>query len=183
MSQLIAIGVLLGGVVAGLLAFAPQVSEWLVRARARRLPRALAERMEEEWLAEVEALASRASQLAFAIALTLTRRHSFAIEEDVVATMWQLAFGRHRRDAELCGVRLRRLVPDPADVSLDIPDSGGAVANAGGIRRREAPPALAGSPSTDQGEGIEPVQPRPHHRRGSSLRREPGGRRACGCER
>lgn len=83
--QLIAIGVLLGGIIAGLLAFAPQLSERLVRARARRLPRALAERMEEEWLAEVEAVGNRASQLAFAIALTLTRRNSFAIEEDNLA--------------------------------------------------------------------------------------------------
>ena len=82
MSQLIVVGVLLGGLVAGLLAFAPQVSESLVRSRARRLPRALSPRMEEEWLAELDAMPSRPSQLAFAIALTLTRRHSFAMDDD-----------------------------------------------------------------------------------------------------
>ena len=82
MIQLMAIGVLLGGLVAGLLAFAPQVSESLVRSRARRLPQALSPRMEEEWLAELDAMASRPSQLAFAIALTLTRRHSFAMDDD-----------------------------------------------------------------------------------------------------
>ena len=38
--------------------------------------------MEEEWLAELDAMPSRPSQLAFAIALTLTRRHSFAMDDD-----------------------------------------------------------------------------------------------------
>jgi hypothetical protein len=82
MSQLMGVGVLLGGLVAVLLAFAPQVSGSLVRSRARRLPRTLSPRMEEEWLAELDAMLSRPSQLAFAIALTLTRRHSFSIDED-----------------------------------------------------------------------------------------------------
>jgi hypothetical protein len=82
MIQFIAVGVLLGGLLAVLLACAPQVSESLVRRRAGRLPPVLAERMEEEWLAELDALSSRPSQLAFAIALSLTRRHSFASEED-----------------------------------------------------------------------------------------------------
>ena len=81
MSHLV-IGVLLGGLVAVLLAYAPQVSRVLVRSRARRLPGALSRRMEEEWLAELDTMVSRPSQLAFAIALTLTRRHSFAVDDD-----------------------------------------------------------------------------------------------------
>jgi len=81
MSHLV-IGVLLGGLVAVLLAIAPQVSAALVRSRARRLPGALSRRMEEEWLAELDTMVSRPSQLAFAIALTLTRRHSFAVDDD-----------------------------------------------------------------------------------------------------
>ena len=76
------VGILLAAFVAALLAFAPRISESLVRSRARRLPRMLSERMGEEWLAELGALPGGPSQLAFAIALTLTRRHSFAIEED-----------------------------------------------------------------------------------------------------
>jgi uncharacterized protein involved in exopolysaccharide biosynthesis len=82
MNELINVGVLLVAIVGALLALAPRVSESLVRWRARRLPRMLAPRMQEEWLAELGALPGRPSQLAFAIALTLTRRHSFAIEED-----------------------------------------------------------------------------------------------------
>src|SRR6478609_520716 len=79
MSQLV-IGVLLGGLVAALLAFAPQLSGALVRSRARRLPPTLSSRMEEEWLAELATMSNRPSQLAFAIALTLTRRHSFSMD-------------------------------------------------------------------------------------------------------
>jgi uncharacterized protein involved in exopolysaccharide biosynthesis len=84
MSQLV-IGVLLGGLVAALLAFAPQVSGSLVRSRARRLPPTLSSRMEEEWLAELATMSNRPSQLAFAIALTLTRRHSFSMDDDSLA--------------------------------------------------------------------------------------------------
>ena len=83
-NELIAVSVLLTGVVAGLLAYAPQLSESMVRSRARRLPRSLSSRMGEEWLAELDAMPSRPSQLAFAIALTLTRRHSFAIDEEAL---------------------------------------------------------------------------------------------------
>jgi hypothetical protein len=66
----------------GLLALAPRVSEALVRWRTGRLPRRLLERMCEEWLAELGALPCGPSQLAFAIALMLTRRHSFAIDDE-----------------------------------------------------------------------------------------------------
>ncbi len=82
MHELISVGIFLAALVVGLLAFAPRVSESLVRSSARRLPYRLAARMREEWLAELDALPGRPSQLAFAIALTLTRRHSFAIEEE-----------------------------------------------------------------------------------------------------
>jgi uncharacterized protein involved in exopolysaccharide biosynthesis len=82
MNELIGVGVLIAACVAGMLAFAPAISESLVRSRARRLPRMLSARMGEEWLAELDALPGRPSQLAFAIALTLTRRRSFAIDEE-----------------------------------------------------------------------------------------------------
>ncbi len=82
MNELISVGIFLAAIVGGLLAFAPRLSGSLVRSRARRLPYMLSERMREEWLAELDALPGRPSQLAFAIALTLTRRHSFAIEEE-----------------------------------------------------------------------------------------------------
>ena len=82
MNELLGVGVLLTGVAAGVLALAPQLSEALVRTRARRLPPALGSRMGEEWLAELAALPGRASRLAFAVALALTRRHSFGIDED-----------------------------------------------------------------------------------------------------
>jgi capsular polysaccharide biosynthesis protein len=81
MSDLVSVAIFLAALVGGLLALAPRVSASLVRARARRLPHTLSERMREEWLAELGALPGRPSQLAFAIALTLTRRHSFAIED------------------------------------------------------------------------------------------------------
>ena len=60
-----------------LLALAPQLSEMMVRGRARRLPIQLAVRMEEEWRGELNAIASRPGKLAFAIALMLTRRRAF----------------------------------------------------------------------------------------------------------
>ena len=82
MNGLVSVAIFLAALVGGLLALAPRVSEWLVRSRARRLPHTLSERMREEWLAELSALPGRPSQLAFAIALTLTRRHSFAIEDE-----------------------------------------------------------------------------------------------------
>ena len=82
MNELISVGIFLAAIVGGLLALAPRVSESLVRSRARRLPCMLSERMSEEWLAELDALPGRPAQLAFAIALALTRRHSFAIDEE-----------------------------------------------------------------------------------------------------
>ncbi len=69
--------VALAAVAAGLLAAAPQVSEALVRARARRLPARLALRLEEEWLAELRAVSSYPGKIAFALALTFTRRRAF----------------------------------------------------------------------------------------------------------
>ncbi len=69
---------LLAALGALLFAIATRVSEALVRARARHLPTRIAGRMEEEWLAELNAIASRPGKLAFAIALTLTRRQAFA---------------------------------------------------------------------------------------------------------
>ena len=82
MDELIGIVFVLAALVVGLLALAPRVSASLVRWTARRLPPALSARMREEWLAELAALPGRASQLAFAIALALTRRHSFAAEDE-----------------------------------------------------------------------------------------------------
>ena len=60
-----------------LFALAPELSEMMVRWRARRLPRQLAVRMEEEWRGELNAIPSRPGKLAFAIALMLTRRRAF----------------------------------------------------------------------------------------------------------
>ncbi len=81
MNELVSAAIVLAAVVGGLLALAPRLSESLVSLRARRLPHTLSARMREEWLAELGALPGRPSQLAFAIALTLTRQHSFAIED------------------------------------------------------------------------------------------------------
>jgi uncharacterized protein involved in exopolysaccharide biosynthesis len=66
----------LGGV---LFAVAARLSAALVRSRAHRLPTRIALRMEEEWLGELNAIASRPGKLAFAIALTLTRRRAFVV--------------------------------------------------------------------------------------------------------
>jgi uncharacterized protein involved in exopolysaccharide biosynthesis len=68
---------ILFGLAAFLFLLAPRLSGGLVRVKARSLPSALAERMEEEWLGELNALISRAGKLAFAIALMMTRRRSF----------------------------------------------------------------------------------------------------------
>ena len=82
MNELLVVGIFLAALIGSLLAFAPRLSESLVRAKARRLPEPLSARMGEEWLAELGALPGRSSQLAFAVALTLTRRHSFALDDD-----------------------------------------------------------------------------------------------------
>ena len=92
MSQVLVVGVLIGGLMATLLAFAPQISGWLVRAAARRLSETLSPRMEEEWLAELAATPSRPSQLAFAIALVLTRRHSFSVDDDMLTSSSRSSF-------------------------------------------------------------------------------------------
>jgi capsular polysaccharide biosynthesis protein len=93
MKELFGVGILLAIIVGGVLALAPRLSGALLRAKARRLPGQLSERMGEEWLAELGALPGRPSQLAFAIALALTRRHSFAIEDEgvfAVRTRWPM---------------------------------------------------------------------------------------------
>ena len=82
MDERIGVVLMLTAFFSGLLALAPRVSAWLVRWRASRLPPALSVRMREEWLAELAALPGRVSQLAFAIALALTRRHSFSAEDE-----------------------------------------------------------------------------------------------------
>ena len=56
MYPLIVVAALLSGLLAGLIAFAPQLSASLVRSRARRLPQTLSSRMVEEWLAAAEYL-------------------------------------------------------------------------------------------------------------------------------
>ncbi|HEY2382380.1 MAG TPA: hypothetical protein VGK48_14475 [Terriglobia bacterium] len=88
MSDIVIVIVLLTVIGAALLAAATAISELLVRARARRLPPALVLRMEEEWLAELKAIHSRPSKLAFAIALTFTRRSAFgAVNEDSMSEL------------------------------------------------------------------------------------------------
>ena len=82
MKELIVVGFLLATTVGIVLALAPRMSEAMVRSKARRLPEKLGARLEEEWLAELGILPGRPSQLAFAIALTLTRRHSFAVDDE-----------------------------------------------------------------------------------------------------
>ena len=82
---LLLITILLIVIVVVILTAAP-VSERLVRACARRLPKDLAHRMEEEWRAELNVLPSGLARLAFAVALMLTRRRSFAMPgEDLMA--------------------------------------------------------------------------------------------------
>ena len=57
-------------------ALAEPFSAWLVRARARRLPARLEERLLEEWLAELAHIGTRAGRLAFAMRLTGARTRS-----------------------------------------------------------------------------------------------------------
>jgi uncharacterized protein involved in exopolysaccharide biosynthesis len=77
MSEPIFVVVILVALGALIIAIAPQISQILVRMKANRLPSALSLRMEEEWLAELQAISNRASKLSFAVALTLTRRRAF----------------------------------------------------------------------------------------------------------
>jgi len=55
---------------------APSLAACLVRRRAASLPEWLAERLREEWLAELEHMPGRVGQLVFAVRLALTRRQS-----------------------------------------------------------------------------------------------------------
>jgi uncharacterized protein involved in exopolysaccharide biosynthesis len=65
------------------------VSRALVRLRARRLPTALALRMEEEWLGELNSITGGPAKLAFAVALLLTRRQAFVVPgEETVVTVY-----------------------------------------------------------------------------------------------
>jgi uncharacterized RDD family membrane protein YckC len=59
------------------------VSEWLVRARARRLPHALLDRFAEEWIAEVRTVDGRLAKLAFALGLFLTTNKSLAGDDSL----------------------------------------------------------------------------------------------------
>lgn len=80
---------------AALFGVASHASAALVRARARRLPIRIALRMEEEWLGELNAIESRPGKLAFAIALTLTRRQAFAAPgEDSMTEIHERTAGR-----------------------------------------------------------------------------------------
>ena len=78
MSDTTIVLILLGALGSILFAVAAPLSQVLVRSRARRLPKRIAGRMHEEWLGELNAIASRPGKLAFAIALFLTRRQAFA---------------------------------------------------------------------------------------------------------
>ena len=82
MSELAIVAFVLFAALMMLLTAATDLSESLVRARADRLPPALSGRMREEWLAELEAIPNRASQITFALALALTRRRSFAMTDE-----------------------------------------------------------------------------------------------------
>jgi uncharacterized protein involved in exopolysaccharide biosynthesis len=58
----------------------------LIRFRASRLPTALALRLEEEWLSELNSISSGPGKFAFAVALLLTRRRAFvAPGENIVS--------------------------------------------------------------------------------------------------
>ena len=82
MSDIVIVISLLVSIGGALLAVAPRLSELLLRARSRRLPRSMASRMEEEWLAEVKAISSRPTKLAFALSLTFTRRNAFGVPSE-----------------------------------------------------------------------------------------------------
>ena len=67
--------VLVAGIASALMT-ASTLSEWLVRRRAESLPAELAERLLEEWLAELGHIESRVRQLVFSVRLFLTRRQT-----------------------------------------------------------------------------------------------------------
>ena len=62
--------------VAAALILAPQIAEFLIRFRARRLPDHLAERYSEEWLAEARSISNRFRKLTFAIAISVMRNRT-----------------------------------------------------------------------------------------------------------
>jgi uncharacterized protein involved in exopolysaccharide biosynthesis len=78
MNELATVAVVLAITIAALLALAPAISLALVRSRGRGLPPSLAIRLNEEWSGELEAIPDRATKLAFAIGIRLTRRKAFA---------------------------------------------------------------------------------------------------------
>jgi len=78
MNELATTAVVLTITVVALLALAPAISLALVRSRGRGLPPSLAVRLNEEWSGELEAIPDRATKLAFAIGIRLTRRKAFA---------------------------------------------------------------------------------------------------------
>jgi uncharacterized RDD family membrane protein YckC len=89
MFTLDSIGLALGlaaALAVALLAAAPAVSAAVVRFRARRLPESLADRLGEEWLAELDPIDGRAAKLAFAFGLLLTTNRTF--EAAVSSEVW-----------------------------------------------------------------------------------------------
>jgi hypothetical protein len=76
-----------------LVAMAIPVSAALVRLSARRLPPALALRMEEEWSRELNSINSRPGKLAFGVALILTRRRAFVASGEETVSETATAFG------------------------------------------------------------------------------------------
>jgi hypothetical protein len=86
MSDTVTIVIVLAALVAVLFAAASPISAALVGNRARRLPTALALRMEEEWLSELNSISSRPGKLAFAVALILTRRRAFVAPGEIIVS-------------------------------------------------------------------------------------------------
>ena len=82
MSDIVIVIFLLVSIAAALLAVTPRLSERLLRVRSRHLSQSLAHRMEEEWLAEVRAISSRPTKLAFALALFFTHRNAFGVPSE-----------------------------------------------------------------------------------------------------
>ena len=78
MNELGTVAIALTVAVVALFAIAQTISLTLVRSRARGLPPALAIRLTEEWTGELDAIPDRATKLAFAIGIRLTRRKAFA---------------------------------------------------------------------------------------------------------
>jgi uncharacterized protein involved in exopolysaccharide biosynthesis len=72
------------------------ISKALVRLSARRLPAALALRMEEEWYGELNSINSRPGKLAFAVALILTRRREFVAHGEETVSELTPAFGSRK---------------------------------------------------------------------------------------